>query len=174
MKKIKKSTIQLSKFFITRLNIERIKGKDKEPSGETINLGFDFDIASHAERKNQFKLEFKVMANPDDGFRGIKLEAQIDGFFYFPEGMNNDEMQYLVALNGSSILYGLLRGQLALITGSFPDGKFMLPAVVMDDVISGIVKRKYEEQQKKVLSKQAVAKPSKKNKKNATNISSKE
>lgn len=51
-------------------------------------------------------------------------------------------MQYFVRINGCTMLYSLLRGQVAMITGSFPDGKFNLPAIVMHDEIMKIEKKK--------------------------------
>lgn len=47
----------------------------------------------------------------------------------------------LVLYNGSLILYGLLRGQIAAITGAFPTGKFMLPSVNMQQVIQNSVEK---------------------------------
>jgi len=44
-------------------------------------------------------------------------------------------MQYLIRINGCTILYSLLRGQVAMLTGSFPHGKFNIPTVVMHDII---------------------------------------
>ena len=163
---MKKSTIQLSKFFITNLNIKWVKGK---ASGNAIKLGFDFNLAFHEEHKNHFKLEFSVLAIPEDGFSGIRLETQIDGYFHFPEGIDFKEMHYLAILNGSSILYGILRGQLALITGSFPGGKFMLPAVVMEDVIPEVIKMKQQEVEKQEKKQKKIsAKPNKNKSKKKT------
>jgi hypothetical protein len=44
-------------------------------------------------------------------------------------------MQYLIRVNGGTILYGILRGEIAAFTGSFPGGKFNLPTVNMMEIV---------------------------------------
>ena len=52
--------------------------------------------------------------------------------------MDEEQMQALIRINGSAILYGILRGEIAVFTGSFPGGKFVLPAVYMQDVVKDV------------------------------------
>lgn len=45
-----------------------------------------------------------------------------------------EERRKLAAVNGATVLYGALRGQIALMTGSFPGGSILLPAVYMGEI----------------------------------------
>jgi preprotein translocase subunit SecB len=174
-----KSPIELKEFFITKLNVDWVEGKEYDkPEGE-ISLGFDFDAASREGFPNEFKYEFRVIGIPEKGYEGIKFRAHLDGFFSFPEDMDQKQMLLLLAINGASILYGILRGQLANITGSFPGGKITLPAVTMEDVIPEVLKAKNEKAQETQRAQQEIPsalsedKPPKKTKKKTTRKTSK-
>ncbi|MBN1546321.1 MAG: protein-export chaperone SecB [Syntrophaceae bacterium] len=143
----KSSTLQLEEFFITKLNVEYIEGsKNKTEDSTTYNLTMDYDVARHADNSNLFKLDFKVNNKPKRGQAGLAVNAELSGFFSFPEGTEEDEMQYLARVNGCSMLYSLLRGQIAMVSGSFPGGKLNMPAIVIQDQI-----RKIEEKKQKLL-----------------------
>ncbi len=60
-------------------------------------------------------------------------------------------MQSLVRFNGCTILYGILRGQLANITGSFPNRKLLLPTVMMEDVVKDIEREKAQGSQMRTV-----------------------
>ena len=73
---------------------------------------------------------------------GIAFEAEIVGFFTFPEGTESTRIEQLVRLNGCTVLYGVLRGLIANTTGSFPGGKFILPTFMMQDVVAEVEKKR--------------------------------
>lgn len=152
MKKIR-SSLRLDEFFITKLNIEHIIGNTEKESS-IFNIKFDYDVAAHKDNNNLFRLDFKVKIKPKKGDSGNIIDAKIFGYFSFPPNTDNDEMQYLVRVNGCSMLYSLLRGQIAMITGSFPEGKFNLPTIVMHDKIMQIEEKK----RKKINKKQNIQK----------------
>lgn len=141
----KSSPLQLEEFFITKLNVEYVEGTQKASEDSTVyNLTMDYDVARHVDADNLFRLDFKARNKPKRGQTGLSVSAEISGFFSFPEGTNEDEMQYLARVNGCSILYSLLRGQIAMISGSFPGGKLNMPAVVMQDQIQKIEEKKHK------------------------------
>jgi preprotein translocase subunit SecB len=131
----------LDEFFMTRVNVAW--HEPSEPGTIDIDFLFDYDVARHATEKNRFRLAFRVgvkskTPSPVD----YSLDCEIVGFFLFPEDTTEDTKQRLVRLNGCTILYGILRGQLANITGSFPRQKLILPTVMMEDVVNDIEREK--------------------------------
>ena len=133
--------LQLKDFMITRLHVDwqapenpvEYVGKPEE------DLFIDYKVLRNAEEQHSLALEFRVKRTPKGKFAaGYSIECEIVGFFDFPETMEEEKIQYLVRFNGGTILYGILRGQIALFTGSFPDGKYTLPAISMQDVVKQV------------------------------------
>lgn len=133
--------LQLKDFLITRLHVDWKSPTQPAKNEESFrdNLTVDYDVLRNPETQHLFALEFRVRVAPKnrDG-AGYSIEAEIVGFFDFPETMEEEKIQYLVRVNGGTILYGILRGQIALITGSFAGGKYTLPTVFMTDVVKQV------------------------------------
>jgi hypothetical protein len=127
--------MQLDAFQFTRLRIDYIEGENK---AKKINIRIGMEPATCQENLLLFRLRLLVKLWPDKGLSGYKVDTIIEGFFKFPESFSDEERNYLIAVNGGTILYGILRGQLSMISGSFPQGKFVLPTVYMDEVVKNI------------------------------------
>ncbi len=134
--------LRLDHFMLTRLQINWV---DPDPGREGTPLpppvcGYDYEAFRNNDNPRQFALKFLLSASPDASRRagGYSIESEIVGFFTFPESMPENDMQYLVRVNGCTILYGVLRGQLSAFTGVFPGGQFILPAVDMREVVQQI------------------------------------
>lgn len=99
-----------------------------------------YDVLRQKEDPRYFALKMRFQFTPKaHPFKaGYEIGTNIDGFFSFPEALSEDEMQALIRVNGLTILYGVLRGELASVTGLFPGGRFVLPAVYMPDIIASI------------------------------------
>ena len=131
----------LDEFFMTRVNIawhEPVKSGSVD-----VDYLFDYDVARHATERNRFRLAFRAgvkskTPTPVD----YSLDCEIVGLFRFPEDSTEDTMQGLIRLNGCTILYGILRGQLANITGAFPRQKLIMPTVMMEEVVNEIEREK--------------------------------
>lgn len=131
----------LEEFFMTRVNVAW--HEPAESGSVEIDFLFDYDVARHATEKNRFRLAFRVgVKSKTPAPVDYSLDCEIVGFFSFPAGTTDELMQRLVRLNGCTILYGILRGQLANITGSFPRQKLILPTVMMEDVVHQIEQEK--------------------------------
>ncbi|MCK5841034.1 MAG: hypothetical protein KAH31_02615 [Candidatus Sabulitectum sp.] len=63
---------------------------------------------------------------------------EIFGIFSFPSETSLNDMEGIIRVNGCTILYGLLRGHLASVTGAFPSGPYVLPTVNMLEVVKRI------------------------------------
>ncbi len=144
----------LDEFFMTRVNVAW--HEPTEPGNAEIDYMFSYDVGRHASEKQRFRLAFRLASkSKTPAAVDYSLDCEIVGFFRFPEGTKEEVMQSLVRLNGCTILYGILRGQLANITGSFPRRKMVLPTVMMEDVVKRI-------EEKKAQARQANAPPKKK------------
>lgn len=131
----------LDEFFITRLYLSwREPAKQTE---STLGVSFDYDVARHNKDTRRYRLTLRVQVKGKEAPPlGLTLEAEIVGFITLPKEVNSEHMDYLVRLNGCTILYGILRGEVAMASGSFPSGKFILPTVMMEDVVAGVEERK--------------------------------
>ena len=134
---MKISPLQLDEFFLTKLNIKQVGSftKAEEISGQDYIVKVDYDVSRNVDKKNQFRLDLRVRISLPQKSSGFSIDSEILGFFSFPLKTPEDDMQYLIRINGCTILYSLLRGQVAMLTGSFPHGKFNIPTVVMHDII---------------------------------------
>ena len=119
-----------------------------EPKGRVntnLEFSFDYEVASHKTEKRQYRLIFRMGAKsgtPEP--LGYEIDCEIAGFFKFQDEIEPKKMAALLRVNGCTMLYGILRGQLAGITGTFPGRKFILPAFMMQDVVQEIEKTKAE------------------------------
>jgi hypothetical protein len=67
-----------------------------------------------------------------------RLDFRMLGFFWFPPEVPDDRIPYLIRVNGCTILYGILRGVVASLTGMFPEGPLALPTIMMQEVVRDI------------------------------------
>jgi len=157
----------LDEFFMTRVNVAW--HEPGEAQSVDIDFLFDYDVFRHTSEKNRFRLAFRLAAKsktpaPVD----YSLDTEIVGFFRFSEDSSEETMQSLIRFNGCTILYGILRGQLANITGSFPNRKLLLPTVMMEDVVKDIEKEKEKTLQAKPPAKKTAKKKAAKKTKSST------
>lgn len=139
--------LQLEDFTLTKLHIDWHSIDDSEsqqPVAIETEISVSYDVKRHKERPNTFllKLLFSDCPLGKKTKQGIELHAEILGLFHFPEGMSEDEMQTLIRINGGTILYGILRGEIASLTGSFPSGKVVLPTIHMPEIVEAVEKKK--------------------------------
>jgi len=134
--------LQLEDFHMTRLHVDwyQPEAKDKGHMSVQSRFWIDYDVMRRTTDKRLFALKLRFKLGPQGGQRqaGYAIDTEIVGLFRFPESLSEEDMQKLVRVNGGMILYGILRGQIAGFTGSFPGGKFTLPAVYMPDVVAKI------------------------------------
>jgi len=132
---------QLDDFHFTRLAVQW--HASKEPGKFAVNYSFDYNIGQHNTEKNRYRLAFRVGAKSDAPEPvGYHLDTEIVGFFRFPDGTDQKKMDFLIRMNGCSVLYGILRGQVASLTGSFPQKKLVLPTLMMKEIVEGVEHQK--------------------------------
>ena len=138
---------ELEDFFFTQLNIEALNC-DAESETRAARVSFDYDLSTAVEDDHRVKMEMSFSLNTatedDQPCCPYAINAIIAGFFSFPQDLEDKQIAYLCRVNTMTILYGILRGQIASMTGSFPSGKFVLPAVMMQNVVTHIEERKQQ------------------------------
>ena len=138
-----KKLLQLDDFSITKLHVDWCVA-GKESAGVDENPYFEYKVLRNPKNKREFAMFFsaKLYTEKDPEKSGYIIESAIFGIFSFAQEATEREMQVLIRINGATILYGILRGQIAAVTGSFPGKKFVLPAVYMQEIIPKIDARK--------------------------------
>lgn len=132
---------ELDDFHFTRLAVRWFP--PKESGNLETEYNFDYQVGRHKTEENRYRLAFTVTAKSSTPEPvGYLLDSEIVGFFHFPEGTEQKKMDFLIRVNGCSILYGILRGQVANFTGNFPYKKLVLPSLMMKEVVDGIEQRK--------------------------------
>jgi len=131
--------IQLENFFLNKLHADWVQPK-RLPAEITSRVRVNYDVLRHRDEPRRFRLTLKVIVQSEVAGEkaGYQIASEIVGLFSFPEGMAEDQIQALVRINGGTILYGILRGEVAAITGSFAGRKFILPTVFMPDIVRQI------------------------------------
>ncbi|NOQ23527.1 MAG: hypothetical protein GQ565_12890 [Candidatus Aegiribacteria sp.] len=129
--------LSLEGFFIKKLSAEVIPPKEIPPDGIHNEVNQQIRITYHVARRTdddtRYRMQLNVSLSPDD--YGWEIDSEIEGYFKCPDSWDISLREGMIRVNGGTILYGLLRGQIAAFTGSFPPGPFLLPTISMNDVV---------------------------------------
>lgn len=125
--------IQVKELRLIRLNVDQNPFATADADAPTTQE-ITFDLLTPADKKinNCFImiLQIKGEAGSQKGMpAGPSYEVHGVAEFETPDGLSPAQQRGLVVLNGGMILYGLIRGQMSLITGALPGGSILLPAV---------------------------------------------
>ena len=120
--------MQLENFEMKKLHVDFFSSRRKTEPDINMKLSINVRLTKIAKAQRRFRLllSIKVDSEPKVGYR---IRADILGYFYVPEEIPEEKIEPLVRGNGTAILYGILRGQIAVFTGSFPGGKLSLPTI---------------------------------------------
>lgn len=139
--------IQLLHFNLARLRVEQdlLSPADADVEGGQA-IGYDIltPDGEDEEATNRFLLSLTVSGTTPaaKGEPVMSYDVRANAVFETPKDLPADGKRALVALNGGMILYGLVRGQVGLVTGSFPGGCFLLPAVDWQAAVMEIEKNR--------------------------------
>ncbi len=129
--------LQLEGFFITKLHAEVVPPKQIPEDGFKLDANHDFnltyDVAHLVDDETRYRMQLHLSLLPKEF--GWKVESTIEGYFKCPDTWEPAMREGMIRVNGGTILYGLLRGQLAAFTGAFPPGAFLLPTVNMTEIV---------------------------------------
>jgi preprotein translocase subunit SecB len=97
------------------------------------NVSATIRIAPHKEDEKKYKLSLEIQAKPvprkEKEFYPYMVTVGGTAFFTFENPCPREEADKALRLNGASILYGLLRAQVAQITAQSTYGQFLLPTL---------------------------------------------
>ena len=140
-----KPVCELDQFFINKLHVDWLD-PDPDCENESVSFGFDYDLSCNSEDPYMIRMVMRYMQGPNKDETSTvcpyEIFTEIEGYFKFSEDIEDEKMSYLCRVNTLTILYGILRGEIANIPGSFQGGKFILPTVMMQDVVDEVEKRK--------------------------------
>lgn len=136
---------QLEEFALTKLHVDFQPPKRDEAQVSQASFAFDYAVATQEKQQHRYRLTFQVGCKEVTDTSepvGASIEAEIVGYFTFDVSDSKEKMDKLIRLNGVSILYGILRGIVATTTGVFPGGKFVLPTVMPQDIVTRVENQK--------------------------------
>ncbi|MGE3310608.1 MAG: hypothetical protein AB7O66_11605 [Limisphaerales bacterium] len=140
------SDLQLEEFFVQKLSVVWIEHTEAEnDSTQTVNTGFDYEIALAEEdsRRRRMILRIKFsQISAEKAEIGYQIGAEIAGYLRIDPSDNPEKDEVRFRVNGVSFLYGALRGLVAVVTGSFPGGKFNIPTILPFDVVKAVEERR--------------------------------
>lgn len=135
------SVCELEQFVLGKLHLDFRPPPAREMRVTQVRCNFDYGVGTHKTDANRYRLTLRFdchEAADDKTEVGNAVKAEISGFFRFPEGTEKKQMEALIRVNGVSILYGILRGIVANSTGVFPNGKFLLPTIMPQDIVKQV------------------------------------
>lgn len=112
-----------------------IPEKDYDPALKTHsgNVTASLNKAQHNEDPLRYRLTLETVVEPiqNSEINCFPYKVSIKGWaaFVFKEAYEEAEVERFMNLNGASILYGLMRAQIAQITAQSIYGQFLLPTV---------------------------------------------
>ncbi len=109
------------------------------------SYSFDYEVFRYNTDDRVYRVDFSVTRLARQGKRKVDTEilAKISGIFSMPESIVEEAQKaFLIRVNGCTVLYGILRGQIAIYSGSFPGQQVLLPTVHMESVLREIDSRK--------------------------------
>ena len=104
----------------------------KLPS-HTCDISATLTSAPHIKDANKYLLTLELFVRPkkdhEKEFYPYNISIKGRAFFTFKDPCPRSDANKILRLNGQSILFGLLRAQVAQITAQSVHGKFLLPTM---------------------------------------------
>jgi preprotein translocase subunit SecB len=124
--------LQLNSYCIDQLRVEANPKYDgRQVRTGTIAVDPQHLLSAKDSEKHQLVLSVTFGCVKNDP-KGAPYTGKIVGRAFFrlvPSDLSEQDRASLVLLNGSAILFGLLRAQVAQVTALGPNGTFLLPPV---------------------------------------------
>lgn len=125
--------IQLNRYQIESVSVSPNDQFVPDLKSLTGDIATTISISPHKDDKRRFRLALhvKIQRSPGKEARFFPYEIDIKGrgYFTFEREYSPNDMEHVLRLNGASILYGLMRGQIAQITAQSVHGQFLLPTL---------------------------------------------
>lgn len=139
-----RNIIQLNHFKVEHLEIHcpvMGGGEGDQDSGMSI----DYEVYENEEHKEAslLQLSIKYTGEVREGVRRTPdVAIQVVGVFRLPGEAGENTREHMVRVNGGMILYGMVRGHLAALTGLLSCGSHILPTVDWLEVVKDVESRR--------------------------------
>jgi len=128
-----KCAFQLNSYQIENIAVAWNETFDRDLDAHTGDIATSISISPHAKDVRKYRVTLEVQVKPtakkEKEFFPYQVAIKGRAFFTFQEACPAEDADHTLRLNGASILYGLLRAQVAQITAQSVNGQFLLPTV---------------------------------------------
>lgn len=122
---------QLERFLLDSVEIKPNPGFSNISVEKTGTISAGVSMATHNEDKCKRQIILEITLYPKEGFEDQCFPYSISivgrAFFLFHKDSEEADVERFLNINGSAILFGLLRGQVSQITSQAIHGQFLLP-----------------------------------------------
>jgi preprotein translocase subunit SecB len=129
----------LEHYLLDAVNVATNPAYDKTLPEQSLGLQASLGIATNPTDPKRFMLVLSVAVDADkeNQQKPPAYTVSISGraFFAFAETPNKEEAEKFLSLQGASILYGFLRGQVAQLTAQGPHGQMLLPTLNFQELL---------------------------------------
>lgn len=124
---------QLNSYKIQSVAVACNDSYDRSLNAHIGDIAASINIAPHVKDKAKYRLSLEVRVTPtakkEKEFFPYSVAIKGRADFSFKEPWPPEQANHTLRLNGASILYGLLRAQVAQITAQSVYGQFLLPTM---------------------------------------------
>ncbi len=122
---------QLERFLLDSIAVKQNPGYSDAQAEHTGTISVGVSLATHNDdsRKRQVILEINLQPKKGAEDRCFPYSISVTGmaFFLFQKDSPVMDVERFLNVNGSAILFGLIRGQISQITSQSVHGQFLLP-----------------------------------------------
>jgi len=126
------SPLQLKAHRFTLLHLEGLP--QGLPEGN-LEVSTSVSLGKHQTDSKQWKVELKVTFGPNKDqsgpYRGV---AEVVGLFEVLDGWPEEQCEKLVAINGTSLLYGAVREMILAMSSRSSHGELLLPTLLFQSL----------------------------------------
>lgn len=135
---VKRSPLDLAEFALINQEFKFIHHED-QPEVEALfeQYVIDIDFSINTSDSIHFQVLVKIVVNPDQSLPGYYIASTGVGFFDFSQSpsISLEGKRDFLQLSGISICINQLRGIIAMLTANAPFGKYLLPAIDVNDLL---------------------------------------
>ena len=124
---------RLDAYQIESVAVAHNEAFDSSLTAHTGEVSSGITIAPHTKDAGKYRLTLEMQVKPsakkEKEFFPYQIAVKGRAFFTFKDPCPREEADKALRLNGASILFGLLRAQVAQITAQSVHGQFLLPVM---------------------------------------------
>jgi preprotein translocase subunit SecB len=129
---------QMLRYEILTLSIDQNEVFDAKADECTGDVQTSILLAPHKKDPRRWRIELTVAVLPVKGkeasFFPYHVKVRGRGYCIFKAKESKEDCENTLRLNGASILYGLMRAQVAQVTAQSTKGQFLLPVLNFFDI----------------------------------------